>query len=337
MAGGRWTAAIIGLFCGPLAASEGLPRLHALTDEWTVSGLSSGGYMASQIAVAHSRTVRGVGVFAGGPFYCVGIVPRRAERECMTGAPDPAASRREAERLAALKLVDPTDNLKQTRSWVLAGAADAVVSEAVVQAASRFFAAYNAMGAAFAVQPGLGHGLPTRDFGVACSLTESPYLNKCGVAAVEAMLVHLLSSAVPVAGVQGRLLTFDQSEFVPLLRRMWGTTALDAVGYVYVPEQCTDRRCRVHVALHGCRQGTAQVGDTFARHAGYNAWAAAHDLVVLYPQVRPSEPSFFAWWQPVNPHGCWDWWGYTGTDYATRNGAQIATIVAMVARLGQSR
>lgn len=329
--------AIIGLFCGPLAAADGLPRLHALTDEWTISGLSAGGYMATQVAVAHSRAVRGVGVFAGGPYYCVGLDPRRAEGECMKGAADPAESRRAAERLAALKLVDSLDNLSRTRSWVLAGAADPVVAEPVVHATSRFFAAYNAAGAAYAVQPGLGHGLPTRDFGTACGLSAPPYLNNCGVASVEAMLAHLLPSTRPAGSTQGRLLTFDQGEFVPLLRRMWGTTSLDAVGYVYVPEQCTGRRCRVHVALHGCRQGTALVGDTFARHAGYNAWAAAHDLIVLYPQVRPSEPSFFAWWQPYNPRGCWDWWGYTGTDYATKSGVQIATIVAMVARLGQPR
>lgn len=318
-------------------AADGLPRLHALTDEWTVSGLSSGGYMATQVAVAHSRAVGGVGVFAGGPYYCVGLDPRRAEGECMKGAPDPAESRRAAERLAALKLVDQLDNLKRTRSWVLAGAADPVVAESVVQATSRFFTAYNAAGAAYAVQPGLGHGLPTSDFGTACGLSAPPYLNNCGVASVEAMLGHLLPSTASASSTQGRLLTFDQNEFVPLLRRMWGTTSLDAAGYVYVPEQCTSRRCRVHVALHGCRQGTALVGDTFARHAGYNAWAVAHDLIVLYPQVRPSEPAFYAWWRPYNPRGCWDWWGYTGTDYATKSGVQIATIVAMVARLGQPR
>lgn len=294
--------------------------------------------MASQIAVAHSRSVRGVGVFAGGPYYCVGIDPRRAERECMKGSPDPAASRREAERLAGLKLIDPVDGLQQARSWVMAGATDQVVSESVVRATAQFFAAYNAPGAAYAVQPGLGHGLPTRDFGTACDVSAPPYLNRCGVAAVESMLAHLLPSAAAGASSGGRLLAFDQNEFVPPIRRLWGATSLDEAGYVYVPEQCrAATRCRVHVALHGCRQGAALVGDTFARQAGYNAWAAAHDLIVLYPQVRPSEPSFIAWWLPYNPRGCWDWWGYTGTDYATKLGVQIGAIVAMVARLGEPR
>lgn len=328
----------MGLFGGALAAAERLPALHARTDAWSVSGLSSGGYMASQIAVAHARSVRGVGVFAGGPYYCVGINPKRAERECMKGAPDAATSRRDAERLAALGLNDPVEHLRSTRSWVLAGGADDVVAEPVVQAASRFFAAFNPGGAFYTVHPTLGHGLPTTDFGAACGTSAAPYLNRCGTPEAARMLAHLLPSAAPRAGATGQLVAFDQGEFVPLLRRLWGTASLDRAGFVFVPDQCRkDTRCQVHVALHGCRQGAAAVGDAFARHAGYNGWAAEHDLIVLYPQARPSEPSFAAWWKPYNPRGCWDWWGYTGTDYATRSGVQIAAIAAMVARLGQAR
>jgi poly(3-hydroxybutyrate) depolymerase len=36
----------------------------------TVSGISSGGFMAVQLHVAHSSTVKGAGVLAGGPYYC---------------------------------------------------------------------------------------------------------------------------------------------------------------------------------------------------------------------------------------------------------------------------
>jgi poly(3-hydroxybutyrate) depolymerase len=336
MAIGRWAAPIIGLFCASVsAAADRLPRLHALTDEWTVSGLSSGAYMASQVAVARSGAVRGVGVFAGGPFYCVGIDVRRAEGECMKGEPDPAASRREAGRLAALGLVEPVDNLKRTRAWVMAGAVDEVVAEPAVRATARFFESFNAAGTVYVLQPGLGHGLPTRDFGVECGATASPFLNRCGTPAVARMLAHLAPGSAAVNEATGQLLRFDQDEFAPVLKRFWKTTSLDAAGYVFVPDGCKRSRCRVHVALHGCRQGVAFVGDEFARHAGYNEWAAQHGFIVLYPQVRPSEPTLAAWWLPFNPRGCWDWWGYTGTDFATRNAVQIATIVAMVARLGE--
>src|SRR5215204_928071 len=36
----------------------------------TVSGISSGGYMAVQLGVAYSAVFSGVGVFAAGPFAC---------------------------------------------------------------------------------------------------------------------------------------------------------------------------------------------------------------------------------------------------------------------------
>ncbi len=338
MAGVRGCAAIIGLLWASLSTAQPLPRLHAQIEQWTVSGLSSGGFMASQIAVAHSARVSGVGVFAGGPFYCVGIDVRRAEGECMKGAPDPAESRREAERLATLQLIDSTDHLKRTRSWVLAGAEDDVVAEPVVQATHRFFASFNAGGAVFAVQPGLGHGLPTAAFGTACGISAAPFLNNCGVPAAAQMLAHLMPGLAAHAAAKGELARFDQGEFVPAWRRIWNATSIDSRGFIFVPARCrASTRCKVHVALHGCRQGAALVGDAFARNAGYNEWAAAHDVIVLYPQVRPSEPGWFTWWLPYNPRGCWDWWGYTGTDYATRSGAQIATIVGMVSRLGQAR
>jgi poly(3-hydroxybutyrate) depolymerase len=36
----------------------------------TVSGLSSGGFMAVQMHVAYSSVFSGAGIFAGGPYYC---------------------------------------------------------------------------------------------------------------------------------------------------------------------------------------------------------------------------------------------------------------------------
>jgi hypothetical protein len=50
-------------------------------------------------------------------------------------------------------------------------------------------------------------------------------------------------------------------------------------------------------------------------------------LVILFPQVSASV---------LNPKGCWDWWGYTGNDYLTKNAPQIAAIWRMVERLATS-
>lgn len=95
-------------------------------------------------------------------------------------------------------------------------------------------------------------------------------------------------------------------------------------GYLYIPDDCANgAKCRLHVAFHGCKQGgdndltSPQLyGNIYARFAGYNEWAKNNRIVVLYPQVQAEN------FGPVNPQGCWDWWGqyYTGEDYYTQNG-----------------
>jgi poly(3-hydroxybutyrate) depolymerase len=78
------------------------------------------------------------------------------------------------------------------------------------------------------------------------------------------------------------------------------------------------------VAFHGCKQNVDQVHDDFIRDGGYNRWAASNQIVVLYPQATASA---------ANPNGCWDFWGYSGANYATRSGPQMQAIKAMVDRL----
>ena len=83
---------------------------------------------------------------------------------------------------------------------------------------------------------------------------------------------------------------------------------------------------RLHVVFHGCQPGGSFVGDAFVRGAGYLEVAEANRVVLLFPQIEKSL-------QPLNAFGCWDWWGYEGEDYATRNGRRIRAVRAMIADL----
>jgi poly(3-hydroxybutyrate) depolymerase len=136
-----------------------------------------------------------------------------------------------------------------------------------------------------------------------------------------------------VAKADGQLLAFDQNEFV-IAKEFANAKAVSmaAEGYAYVPKSCATERCRVHVAFHGCRQGIEAVGDAFVRNAGYNRWADTNRLIILYPQAVAR----YVWWR-FNPRGCWDWWGYTGQAYATKQGAQMRVVLDMVERLGAPR
>jgi poly(3-hydroxybutyrate) depolymerase len=106
-------------------------------------------------------------------------------------------------------------------------------------------------------------------------------------------------------------------------------------GYVFFPESCESGGCRVHVAFHGCRQSTRQIGVRFVENAGYIEWAQSNRLIVLFPQIVPRYGWIGGLSWIFNPRGCWDWWGYTDADYATREGRQIKAVQAMIERLGQ--
>src|SRR5690349_9690272 len=57
----------------PASAQGGAPPLSAYNadiKESSISGISSGAFMAVQFGVSWSSIVKGVGVIAGGPYYC---------------------------------------------------------------------------------------------------------------------------------------------------------------------------------------------------------------------------------------------------------------------------
>ena len=129
------------------------------------------------------------------------------------------------------------------------------------------------------------------------------------------------------------MLSFDQRPF--LAGRPVDASMADE-GYVFVPKECLSGGCRIHVVFHGCRQATEAIGARFVTEAGYNAWADSNRIIVLYPQIRSRYGlAIGSWKYMMNPKGCWDWWGYTGANYHTRDGLQIKAVSAMIDRLAK--
>ena len=326
--GARATGAV--LLCAALAALAArgaeLPRLAIEPRAVTVSGVSAGGYMAGQFQLAFSSIVRGVGVFAAGPWYCARGSLARGLGECMSragSAPDAAGLIALARAAAAAGDIDPLTALAATRVWLFHGTRDTTVATPVALAAVEFYRGLvPAANLRYVDDVAAAHGVPTEASGNDCGTTGAPFLNACHYDGAGEMLGFLYGDtpAAPAAA-PGALVSFDQAPYDP-------TGSLDARGYLYVPSACSATRpCRLHIAFHGCHQGAEFVGEAFVRDAGYNRWADAHRLVVLYPQAKASR----LW--PLNPEGCWDWWGYTDADYATRRGPQLAAVRAMVRAL----
>ena len=330
------------LACGTALAAEKLAPLDADATATSVSGISSGGYMAVQFHVAHSAMVSGVGVLAAGPYYCAQGNVLTAVNNCMSPsalAPVPrvALLKTITDTLAGAGLIDATANLKRAKVWLFTGKQDQTVEPSVVKALQAYYGEYVPASAIVLVSTvDAGHAMVTDDYGGRCSATAPPFINDCHFDAAGKLLEHIYGKLKPaVTNESGRVVAFDQAEFVA------GSpydVSLADTGYAYVPKSCESTRCKVHVAFHGCKQSAEAVGEKFVRHAGYNRWADSNGIIVLYPQtISRSGFGVFSFTYILNPNGCWDWWGYTGPQYHTHNGAQVRAVRAMIDRLTQPR
>jgi poly(3-hydroxybutyrate) depolymerase len=328
-----------------------LPALQVDLSQTSVSGISSGAYMAGQFAVAYSGTVIGAGLVAGGPYYCsgtIGVAPfiaylNTATSTCMNPAgasvapPDAGASWSAAKTFAQYGLIDATANLARQRIYLFSGSDDETVTRPVVDQAARFYqlAGVPAENIRYITTYDAGHAFITDlKTDQACPKTAPPFINDCDYGQARDILAHLYQNLQPPsARLGGKLLQFNQSTYVRN-----GYSSMSSTAYVYVPAACASETCRVHVAFHGCEQGVKAIGDHFYAHAGYNETADSNHIVVLYPQVEPSPGQF----SPYNPKGCWDFWGYTSfnpfyPDFYTKNGTQMAAVKAMLDRLAMPR
>jgi poly(3-hydroxybutyrate) depolymerase len=327
----------------PALAAEALPKLGAKLAETSVSGLSSGAYMAGQIEVAHSKDIVGAGIVAGGPYACAEsaasqlfpfwptAVAQNAEQalnRCMKtdwGKPDPSESAQRAKELAEQGAIDPVAGIAGDNVYLFSGNEDQTVMRPVVEAARDF---YKEMGVPDGnltlVEKEGGHAFITEQGGAACGISAAPYVSDCDYDQAKAILAWIYGPLTPAEGPpKGRFLLFDQQVFSEP-----GDGFADE-GVVYVPPSCTETPgCRVHIALHGCEQSRETVGDDFIKGSGYAEIADANRLVILFPQAKAITG--------INPQGCWDWWGYTDLDFLGKDAPQIKAIWAMVMRLGET-
>ena len=283
----------------------------------SVSGISAGAYMAGQMHVAHSATFRGAGLIAGGPYGCAQNSLQTALNACTKeGAPELEPLLELANEFAAAGSIDSLDNLEGSAAWLFRSPIDPLVGQALLDVSAE---QYRALGAEVSVVNELeaAHGVPTLTTGAACDSFEPPYLNACEFDTAGAILGAIYDDLQPRGGATGELLN------VPVAGSEDASLLDEAL--LYVPASCAaGEACGVHVFFHGCSQSSELLGDVVARGAGFNEWAETNRLLVLYPQVRSSKLG------PMNPLGCFDWWGYTNADYATKNGLQVRAVMKLV-------
>lgn len=291
----------------------------------TVSGLSSGAYMANQFHIAHSDWVSGAGLIASGPYYCAQNSLTRALSHCV-GKPKEPPSLSETKALisqwAEEGLIAPLVNLRNDKVWILGGTHDTTVgSELVELLAEQYHWLIDKSQASTDTAKPFGHVFPTENYGTECQLSESPYIGNCNFDAAGKILNHLYQGLkTPAIPKPGNLLEISQSTHID-----HSAIGLGETGFIYVPTTCqSGEPCKLHISFHGCNQNSDAIGKTYVENAGFNRWAESNSLVVLYPQTKNTMA------EPFNPQGCWDWWGYTDAQYATKNGKQIKAIVELI-------
>jgi poly(3-hydroxybutyrate) depolymerase len=309
------------------AAAPAATSLNIDLAQTSVSGISSGGFMAVQFGVVFSSIVQGIGVFAGGPFDCSGGSVSTALTECADApsAPDATPLIAETKALAMSGAIDDPSNLASARVYLFGGADDAVVSPPVVDATQTYFEAFIPASAIQYVsrRPGTGHTMPTLSYGGDCDASVAPWIGDCGYDGAGALLAQIYGPLAPAsASASGTIRTLAQGDFVANP----ASDSLADTAYAYVPTSCaTGETCRVHVAFHGCEmEATGTIGSAYYLHAGYNEWADTNHLVILYPQLVPSS---------ANPLACWDFWGYDGATFDTKAAPEMAMTRAMIGAL----
>ena len=332
------TAAVVAALSVTTAADAAvpLPALNVDTSQITVSGLSSGGFMANQLGYAYSATFKGVGVFAGGPYMCAGHSNYTA---CMYNATISASM------LSTMQADinnwsgganDNKANVAGQKIFMFVGTSDFTVGPNPMNAVQTQYT-NNGVPAAnleYVTRASTAHVFPT-DFDStgnnACSSSASPYISNCGYDGAKAAFTKFYGAlnARNNAPAAANYIEFDQTAFTT-------NAGVAPTGWVYVPASCAAGTvCKLHVALHGCQQGYATIGDKFIKNTGYTRWADTNNIIVLFPQARVDNSSHAtsASGSLANPNGCWDWIGWYGNNFAQKAGTQQAAIKAMVTRL----
>jgi poly(3-hydroxybutyrate) depolymerase len=321
----------------PSASAVRLGSYHVSPQKIFVAGISSGGFFAVQMHVAHSATIKGAAIYAGGVYYCatgnVATALGNCGGETVNGQAlyhsTLAASEVYLDQQSSLGTIDNESNLRGQPVYLWSGTKDSVVNPQEMADLNSEYLHYGTQVTFDNAFPA-DHGWESPDGEVPCNVATSPYMITCmqngtPYDSVQKWMTLFFGTLNPrgTLALHGSLMRFDQTEFGAS-----AANSMDTKGTVYVPQGCTaGATCGLVVAFHGCLQYQGIIGDRFPLEAGIDEWADTNNVIVLYPFAVPGSGAV------VNPNGCWDWWGYDDPNYATKTGTQISIVYKMMQRI----
>jgi uncharacterized protein (TIGR03382 family) len=312
------------LFATSARAQTALQTYSVDPSTVTIAGISSGGFMAVQMHVAYSSAIHGAAIFAGGPYYCAQASESTAVGACESGSGltlSTFESYTASEANAGA--IDSPSNLSGQPVYLFSGTGDTTVHQATMNVLQQYYENYSSV-VTYNNNTAAEHGWISLDGPNACASSQSPYINNCNIDPEQTFLTMFYGTltAKNTGTLGGGFVQFDQTPFCA--GGSCSAISMDTSGWLFVPTSCASgQACKLVVVLHGCLQSQSVVQEDLVKESGVDEWADTNGIVVLYPQaIAESTPS--------NLEGCWDWWGYTGANYAVQSGPQMQTVMAMI-------
>jgi hypothetical protein len=249
----------------------------------TVSGISSGGFMAAQLGVIYSDEISGVGTVAGGFYGCASdhfeqmhqlaesnfmndkalfllntFNPiHRAVNICMKAPTLAIVNSDRAEAFADQKLIADTKNIKNQKVYIYQGQGDKVVSPKMQKQLKDFYLKMSVPEKNIQLSTSKGgHNFPTDQKNLnACSEQGVPYISSCNKNVAGEILNFLVSPKLvrTKADIRNMHVISQKQDSRP--------DSISEYGYLVSSQKCLDNpaKCNLHVALHGC-----EMNDSFS-------------------------------------------------------------------------
>lgn len=304
-------------------------------DKISISGISAGAFFAHQMHVAYSQTLTGgVAMIAGGIYNCSNANANTALNVCMKGTNPQTAVDQTVTDIKTLRKnnkIDAVENIAKAKIFLISGKFDDVVLTPAVDKVEELYLKLNVPAEKIKYNKTIemGHAFPTVDYGNNCPTPRSkPFISKCNYDGAYEILNYFHGPLEnKKAFVEKNLISFAQNKFFDKPANFQVSQqkhSLSDTGAVYVPTNCQQgTECALHISFHGCMQSREDIGDDYLKKLGLNEWAEGNNIIVFYPQITKN-------YVIGNPNSCWDWWGYTGPEYHTKNSVQMSLVYKMI-------
>lgn len=318
----------------------------------TISGISAGAAFTVQYQFAFAESIRGAGVVAGLPYNCaqdeIGLAFGCMDSPTMVNINSLLQG---ANISADFGLIEPLSKMKDHTVFLWSGTADSVVAHGTMLLVGTMYETIGVKHLTKLFNYSAEHSWVTNYYGNSCGYLGSPFINNCGYDFAGEYLSHAFANMNSTWNAT--LGTYNPSNMYQFDLGAFGASSsisLDTTAYLYVPSACSSANgnlggvirvgedglpkysngehaaeCYLHVNFHGCEQQRSNLSPhtLYVAHTGLNQWAESNNIVILYPQTVGN---------PLleNPNGCFDWWGYTNSNYANKKGPQMKVIKSAV-------